>query len=116
MARLAGERRMTASALSIAEILDQPALVPLWPTVGKALGLAESTTYQLAAQGRLPIEVIPLGRRRVARSVDLQRFLGLLPQENGTAPTYQAGASAGNDEEAGYQPASPVEQSAATAK
>ena len=107
---------MTASGLSIAEILDQPAVVPLWPTVGRALGLAESTTYQLAAEGRLPIEVIRLGRRRVARTIDLHRFLGLAPQENGAAPTYQVGASAGNDGEAGYQPASPVEQSAPTCK
>ncbi|MFI5755655.1 DNA-binding protein [Streptomyces sp. NPDC051569] len=64
-------------ALSIAEILDQPALVPLWPTVGKALGLAESTTYQLAAEGRLPFEVIRLGRRRSVRHVDLLAFLRL---------------------------------------
>ncbi|MEU0809544.1 DNA-binding protein [Streptomyces sp. NPDC005970] len=77
---------MTArAALTIAEILDQPALVPLWPTVGRALGLAESTTYQLAAENRLPFEVIRLGRRRVARTVDLHRFLGL----------------AGNDDSAG---------------
>jgi len=75
---------VSASAgLTIAEILDQPAVVPLWPTVGRALGLAESTTYQLAAENRLPIEVIRLGRRRVARTVDLHRFLGLVPQENG---------------------------------
>lgn len=108
---------MTArTAMNIAEVLDQPPLVPLWPTVGRALGLAESTTYQLAAENRLPIEVIRLGRRRVARTVDLHRFLGLLPQENGTGPVYQTGSAAGNDEEAGYQPASPVEQSAATAK
>ncbi|MGW6142138.1 hypothetical protein [Streptomyces sp. NPDC055140] len=40
----------------------------------------------------------------------------LIPQETGTASVYQPEASAGNDEEAGYQPASPVEQSAATAK
>lgn len=67
--------------LSVAEILDLPALVPLWPTVGKALGLAESTTYQLAAENRLPsdLEVIRLGRRRVVRTVDLHRFLGLVP-------------------------------------
>ncbi|MFI1678801.1 DNA-binding protein [Streptomyces sp. NPDC020607] len=68
------------TALTIAEILDQPALVPLWPTVGRALGLAESTTYQLAAQDRLGIEVIRLGRRRFARTVDLHHFLGLLPE------------------------------------
>lgn len=107
---------MTAPALTIAEILDQPAVIPLWPTVGRALGLAESTTYQLAAQGRLPIEVIPLGRRRVARTIDLHRFLGLLPQENGAGPACEAGPSAGNDEEAACEAASPVEQSALTAK
>jgi hypothetical protein len=102
------------NALTIAEIRDLPAVVPLWPTVGKALGLAESTTYQLAAEGRLPIEVIRLGRRRVARTVDLHRFLGLIPQENGAAPTYQVGASAGNGEGPGYQPGPPVEQTAST--
>ncbi|MEE1779429.1 DNA-binding protein [Streptomyces sp. NPDC019922] len=77
---------MTA-ALSVAEILDLPALVPLWPTVGKALGLAESTTYQLAAENRLPsaLEVIRLGRRRVVRTVDLHRFLGLTPENNEAA-------------------------------
>lgn len=101
---------MTTAALTIAEILDQPAVVPLWPTVGRALGLAESTTYQLAAEGRLPIEVIRLGRRRVARTIDLHRFLGLQPEGNGASPVYQPGEPAGNDEEAGYQPASPVEQ------
>lgn len=101
---------MTTAALSIAEILDQPAVVPLWPTVGRALGLAESTTYQLAAENRLPIEVIRLGRRRVARTVDLQRFLGLLSQENGAGPVYQTGSSAGNSEGPGYQPGPPVEQ------
>ncbi|MFD9221474.1 DNA-binding protein [Streptomyces sp. NPDC060064] len=79
---------MTApAALTIAEILDQPALVPLWPIVGRALGLAESTTYQLAAENRLPIEVIRLGRRRVARTVDLHVFLGLSNSEAaGVAP------------------------------
>jgi len=107
---------MTAPALTIAEILDLPAVVPLWPIVGRALDLAESTTYQLAAENRLPIEVIRLGRRRVARTVDLHRFLGLLPQENGAGPVYQTGSLAGKDEEAGYQPASPVEQSAPTSK
>lgn len=105
---------MTTPALTIAEILHLPAVVPLWPTVGRALGLAESTTYQLASEGRLPIEVIRLGRRRVARTVDLHRFLGLLPQENGAGPACEAGPSAGNDEEAACEAASPVEQPART--
>ncbi|MGW2226831.1 helix-turn-helix domain-containing protein [Streptomyces formicae] len=104
------------TALSIAEILDQPALVPLWPTVGRALDQAESTIYQLAKEGRLPFECLRLGRRRYVRTVDLHRFLGLIPEENGAAPTYQAGASARNDEGPGYQPGPPVEQSDSTAK
>ncbi|MGW7424393.1 helix-turn-helix domain-containing protein [Streptomyces sp. NPDC054813] len=107
---------MTTPALTIAELLDQPAVVPLWPTVGRALGLAESTTYQLAAENRLPIEVIRLGRRRVARTVDLYRFLGLAPKETGAGPACEAGSTAGNDEEAACEAASPVEQSSPTAK
>ncbi|QYA94041.1 helix-turn-helix domain-containing protein [Streptomyces anulatus] len=82
---------MTAG-LSVAEILDLPALVPLWPTVGRALGLAESTTYQLAAENRLPsdLEVIRLGRRRVVRTVDLHRFLGLVPGNSESAAAVTA--------------------------
>lgn len=109
MAKKAGRGRALTTApaavnrepLTIAEILDQPAVVPLWPIVGRSLDLAESTTYQLAAENRLPIEVIRLGRRRVCRTVDLQRFLGLLPE--------------GNDNAAGYQPAAlPTEHSSTT--
>ncbi|MFJ9628054.1 DNA-binding protein [Streptomyces sp. NPDC101175] len=107
---------MTAPALTITEILNLPAVVPLWPTVGRALGLAESTTYQLAAENRLPIEVIPLGRRRVARTIDLHRFLGLAPQEIGVGPACEAGSAAGNDEGAACEAAPPVEQSSPTAK
>lgn len=93
---------MSTPPLSIAEILDQPALMPLWPAVGRALGQAESTIYQLAAKDELPFEVVRLGRRRYARTVDVQAFLGLRPE--------------GNDNAAGVQPAAPVEQSAPTAK
>ncbi|TXS35751.1 MerR family transcriptional regulator [Streptomyces sp. OR43] len=75
---------MTAG-LSVAEILDLPALVPLWPTVGKAIQQAESTTYQLAKEGRLPFEVIRFGRRRYVRTVDLHRFLGLIPENSEAA-------------------------------
>lgn len=100
---------MTAPALTIAQLLDQPAVVPLWPTVGQALGLAQSTTYQLAAENKLPIECIRLGRRRVCRLIDLHRFLGLLPEGNGASPVYQPGESSGNDDAAGYQPAASVE-------
>ncbi|MEW2177175.1 DNA-binding protein [Streptomyces sp. NPDC005406] len=83
------------ATLSIAEILDLPALVPLWPTAGQALGLSESTTYQLAAEDRLPSElkVIRLGRRRVVRTVDLHRFLGLIPGNSEAAAGATATAS-----------------------
>lgn len=99
---------MSAPALTIAEILDQPAVVPLWPIVGRALGLAESTTYQLAAENRLPIEVIRLGRRRVARTVDLHRFLGLVPQEFGAVREVESRTSAVNGDAPGVEPGAPV--------
>ncbi|QXE36177.1 helix-turn-helix domain-containing protein [Streptomyces sp. GMY02] len=69
--------------LSIAEILDQPAMVPLWPTVGRALGISASTTYQLAAEDRMPFEVVRLGRRLSVRHVDLLAYLHL--RENSEA-------------------------------
>lgn len=93
---------MSTRPLSIAEILDQPALMRLWPAVGCALGLAESTTYQLAAENRLPVEVVQLGRTKYVRTVDLWDFLRLRPE--------------GHDNAAGWTPAAPVEQSAPTAK
>lgn len=99
---------MTAPALTIAEILDQPAVVPLWPTVGRALSLSESTTYQLAAEGRLPIEVIKLGRRRYARTSDLHRFLHLIPEENGAAREVESRASANNKDAPGVEPGAPA--------
>ncbi|WP_097982284.1 helix-turn-helix domain-containing protein [Streptomyces sp. f150] len=83
---------MTAG-LSVAEILDLPALVPLWPTVGRALQQSESTTYQLAREGRLPFEVIRLGRRRFVRTVDLHKFLGLAPGNSETAAEATAAVS-----------------------
>ncbi|MET9876542.1 DNA-binding protein [Actinacidiphila glaucinigra] len=80
------------TAMTIAQILDQPALVPLWPTVGQALCLAESTTYQLAAQDRLPVKTVRMGRRLMVRTVELHRFLGLLPEGTGVATGYQPAA------------------------
>jgi transcriptional regulator with XRE-family HTH domain len=40
----------------------------------------------------------------------------VIAEEDGAAPVYQTGASAGNSEAAGYQPAAPNEQSIPTAK
>lgn len=101
---------MTTPALTIAEILGhKPALMDL-PTFFKACGMAQSTGYQIAAEGRLPLEVIPLGRRRYVRTVEAWKFLGLLPQENGAGPACEAGSAAGNDEGAACEAAPPVEQ------
>ncbi|MFJ2631095.1 DNA-binding protein [Streptomyces sp. NPDC087422] len=93
---------MTAAALSIAEVLaHEPALTDL-PTFGRMTGQADSTIYQLAAQGRLPLEVIRLGRKRYVRTVEVWKFLGLLPDGNDNAP--------------GVEPGAPVEQPAPTSK
>lgn len=106
---------MTApSALSIAQILGHESALTDLPTFGRMTGQADSTVYQLAAEGRLPLEVIRLGRKRYVRTVDVWKFLGLLPEGNGASPWYQPGEPAGNDEAAGYQPAAPVEHSTST--
>lgn len=100
---------MTAPALTIAQVLAHQSALTDLPTFGRMTGQADSTVYQLAAEGRLPMEVIRLGRKRYVRTVDVWKFLGLLPEGNGASPVYQPGESAGNDEAAGYQPAAPVE-------
>ncbi|AVH57861.1 MULTISPECIES: DNA-binding protein [Streptomyces] len=84
---------------TVAQMYDQPPLMPLWPDFGRGVcQLAESTTFQLAAEGRLPVETVRLGRKRYVRTIDVLTWLHL--------PT--------NDDSAGYQPAPPVEQSATT--
>ncbi len=65
--------------LTIAGLLALPPLVPLWPTVGRALGLGKTATYQMATAGQLPepIHTVALGRLLKVRTVDLYRALGL---------------------------------------
>ncbi len=68
---------------TIGEILaHEPPLMDL-PTFFNACGIPESTGYQEAAKGALPVEVIRIARRRYVRTVDAWRFLGLLPGDNG---------------------------------
>lgn len=68
---------------SIGAILaHEPPLMDL-PTFFSACGIPESTGYQEAAKGTLPVEVIRIARRRYVRTVDAWRFLGLLPHEDG---------------------------------
>ena len=100
---------MTAPAMTIAEILGHKTALMDLPTFFKACGMAESTGYQLAAQGRLSLEVIPLGRRRYVRTVEAWKFLGLTPGEDGAGPKVQLGSPATNDDSAGVQPAPSVE-------
>ena len=87
---------MTAPALTIAQILDHQSPLTDLPTFGRMTGQADSTIYQLAKEGRLPLELIRLGRKRYVRTVDVWKFLGLTPAENDDA----AGSS---------HPAAPIE-------
>jgi hypothetical protein len=85
--------------MTIAEILGHQAPLTDLPTLGRMTGQAESTIYQLAAQNRLGLEVIRLGRKRYVRTVDVWKFLGLTPEGNGDgaggpAPTPLAEQSA----------------------
>lgn len=101
---------MSTAALSIAEILGhKPALTDL-PTFFEMCGMAQSTGYQEAAAGRLPIEVIRLGRRRYVRTVEAWRFLGLLAEENGAAREVESRASAERDDARGVEPRASVER------
>ncbi|MFJ4987927.1 DNA-binding protein [Streptomyces sp. NPDC088732] len=107
-----------AKGLSISEALAHESPLMDLPTFFKACGIAESTGYQLAAEGRLPLEVITLGRRRFVRTTSAWRFLGLIAEESGVVPEVQSGAPATEHDDApGVQPGAPVEHiTARTAK
>jgi hypothetical protein len=82
-ARLPASQREGAG-LSVAELYDHPPLMRLWPTFGRDVcQLAEATTYQLASEGRLPVEVVRLGRRRYVRTSDVLAWLHLSPNDDG---------------------------------
>jgi hypothetical protein len=53
--------------------------VPLWPTVGRALGLRKTATYEAAAAGKLPVRVLHVGGKRAVATAELRRVLGLDP-------------------------------------
>ncbi|GAA1283485.1 helix-turn-helix transcriptional regulator [Streptomyces javensis] len=67
---------------TIAELYDQPALIDL-PTFGEFTDTATSTIYQLAAEGRLPVETVRLGRKRFVRTADVLAWLHLPHNDNG---------------------------------
>ncbi|MDT3395474.1 hypothetical protein RKE29_02205 [Streptomyces sp. B1866] len=76
----------TPGRLTIAKLYDQPPLMPLWPDFGRGIcQMAESTTYQLAAQDRLPVETVRLGRKRFVRTADVIAWLRLPQNDDGAA-------------------------------
>lgn len=90
--------------LSIADLYAQPPLMPLWPTFGRDICLlAESTTYQLASQGRLPVPTVRLGRKLYVRTRDVLAFCGL--------PAHPE-----NDSAAGGNPTAPIEHTTPTSE
>jgi hypothetical protein len=58
---------------------DQPT-VPLWPDVGRALGLGRARTFELARRGELPVPVYRLGRSFRVPTAAFRRALGLEPE------------------------------------
>ncbi|WP_241778552.1 helix-turn-helix domain-containing protein [Streptomyces sp. AcH 505] len=90
-------------ALTVAQLYDQPPLMPLWPTFGQAIcGMSESTTYQLAAEDRLPIETVRMGRKRYVRTADVLAWLHL-PTTSETPAVAPAEASDEHDQNASQQ-------------
>lgn len=69
-------------ALSVTEALGLPVMFDVWPTLGSALDIGRTATYQLARENALPIPVIRVGKQLRARRSDLLNFLGIR-EENG---------------------------------
>lgn len=67
----------TMPSLTPADILALPAVVPVWPTVGRIYGLSRNSAYALARDDDLPVPVFRAGRQLRARRIDIVRQLGL---------------------------------------
>jgi len=59
----------------IRKLLDETAVLPLWPETGNILGLCRNSTYAAAARG--DIKTIQLGRLKRVPSAWLRAKLGL---------------------------------------
>jgi len=51
------------------------ATVPLWPTVGRRLGLGRAATYEAYHRGDLPVRVLKIGKKLLAIKSELDRLL-----------------------------------------
>ncbi|MFF2525931.1 helix-turn-helix domain-containing protein [Streptomyces liangshanensis] len=82
--------------LLVGDLYAQPPLMLLWPTFGSGVcGMSETTTYHLAAQDRLPVETVRLGRKRYVRTADVLAWLHL-PENDDAAAAVTATASSEN--------------------
>ena len=61
----------------IRKLLDENAVLPLWPQTGKILRLGRGATYAAAARGE--IETVDFGRLKRVPTAWLRRRLGLEP-------------------------------------
>lgn len=96
-------------ALTPEQVLGLPAM-PAVKSAFAAMNISEGTGYQLIRDGDFPIEVIPFGRAKRVRKVDLVAFLGLSP----LAVAEVQSATAANSGAPGVQPGAPSEQSEST--
>lgn len=72
------------SPLTPADLLNAPAVVPLWPDAGRAFAFGRTKTFELHRQGQFPVTVLRLGGRLLVRRADLLRALGIedVPQDH----------------------------------
>jgi|GEM_PF-2856850 hypothetical protein len=80
--------------LTIRELAEAPATLPLVPDVAEILGIGATTAYELAAKGRLPapIRAFKLGTSWRVQTGHLMRFLGLPVAVRSAAPSNTAEA------------------------
>lgn len=70
--------------LTVAELYDQPPLMPMITFVVGVLQQSERWGYAAAARGELPLELVPVGRGRFVRTADVLQYCGL-PQVSESA-------------------------------
>lgn len=69
--------KQSAEPMTRAEMLDLPALVPLWPTGARAVGVGRTRAYAMVADGSWPTRVLRLGNLIKVPTQDLLDLLGI---------------------------------------
>jgi hypothetical protein len=77
--------KQSPGAMTRAEVLALPAVVPLWPTAAGVIGVGRTRAYTMVGDGTWPTRVLRLGNLIKVPTADLLDLLGIEPDAGAQA-------------------------------